>query len=336
MLPQIFLFSSTLILGSLISLSSTNWIIVWFGLELNIFSFIPLIFSSSITRHTEAAVKYFIAQVVGSSLLLLRRIFSWSPNSEYLYFLIIIFSLAFKLGLAPCHFWFPAVIASLSWTICLVLATWQKLVPLFLIIFQMSSHQPTPLFLIAGINSLVGGIGGLNQTQLRPLFAYSSINHMGWVVGGSIGSTSFPLIYFLIYCIITSAIFLILEFFSQVSTLSFSPIIAFTTSIKITFTILIITLAGIPPFIGFFSKWIILSSLIQTNLLLIAIPLILGSAISLVYYFNVIISVILVKPVPQVHFSNKLFWVTFLSISAISSLCLIPILILISALATVN
>lgn len=87
------------------------------------------------------------------------------------------------MGIFPFHFWFPGVIAGLPWLSCLFLSTWQKVGPLFLIISLLEVNLITWLLLtfcvVASGSRLLGGLGGINQTQVRALLAYSSIGHLG-------------------------------------------------------------------------------------------------------------------------------------------------------------
>ena len=133
--PFIIITSSTLIISSLIALSRTNWILLWIAMEINILSFIPIITISKKNQETEATIKYFIAQALGSSLILITSISQWTTSSLPYTDIILRGAILLKLGIAPIHFWFPSVITSLSWISCIILATWQKLAPLIILSF---------------------------------------------------------------------------------------------------------------------------------------------------------------------------------------------------------
>lgn len=83
-----------------------------------------------------------------------------------------------KVGLAPTHFWLPEVLQGLDLTTGLILSTWQKVAP-FALLLQIPHHNPTLLVILGLLSTLIGGWGGLNQTQLRKILAYSSIAHLG-------------------------------------------------------------------------------------------------------------------------------------------------------------
>jgi len=128
------------------------------------------------SQEKEAAVKYFISQRVPSALIVISFI-SYSGEalnvSSFLFFALLI-----KMGLAPVHYWLPSVMGAVSWGLCWVLATVQKVAPI-IIIFYANSFSPLILVYSAGLSSIVGGVGGLNQTMLRVILAYSSIGHIG-------------------------------------------------------------------------------------------------------------------------------------------------------------
>ena len=180
-LPFTFLFLFVAVFGTLFSISSSHWLGVWAGLEVNLIGFLPILLYQKRASERESAVKYFIIQALGSGLLMFGSLFrssisfTWEPSLPLsLVGAFIIFSGLFvKIGLFPFHFWLPSVIAGLPWFSCLVLATWQKVAPLFLVnaLIRISELYSILLLvcLLAGGSSLVGGFGGLNQTQIRAI-----------------------------------------------------------------------------------------------------------------------------------------------------------------------
>lgn len=331
-LPFITLFSSTLILGSFLALSGNHWIFIWIGLELNLISFIPLLTSSQSNQETEAAIKYFIAQALGRGLLLIRSLsiisnsyFFLSLNSSYFFLLV---SLLIKLGLPPCHFWFPSVISTISWPICLILATWQKLVPILLLFYIFNADIAFFSISIILIRSLIGGIGGLNQTQLRSLLAYSSIGHISWILGASLISFSGGLMYFLIYILITAPIIIIFWFNSNSLLRSITSNISKSNILLLLLVPLIISLGGIPPFTGFFPKWIVIEILSPLSSSIILILLI-GSIINLFYYLNLGFIRVLKSKTPSLVKNKISSFPLFISIIRVLSLGLRPFFLLI-------
>jgi len=288
--PFIILSSTIIIIRTIIALSSSNWIFLWAAIELNILRFIPLLINSKKFQETEAAVKYFLAQALGSRIILIRRISIWFYISIPRDFLIIILviSIILKLGIVPCHLWYPSVITSVSWTSCLILSTWQKLAPLIILSFILTPSFTKLIIVVARANALMGGIIGINQTRLRSIIAYSSITHIGWIT--RLLSIYKPIItttYFAIYSIIIAPIFIIFQSKSINISTNIRKVILQSPYLQIVIPILILSLAGLPPLTGFIPKWITIYSLSHINSIL-TIILIIGAIINTYYYINII------------------------------------------------
>nr|YP_010580930.1 NADH dehydrogenase subunit 2 [Sternaspis chinensis]YP_010580943.1 NADH dehydrogenase subunit 2 [Sternaspis liui]UZT27141.1 NADH dehydrogenase subunit 2 [Sternaspis chinensis]UZT27154.1 NADH dehydrogenase subunit 2 [Sternaspis liui] len=294
-LPHSLLFSSSLFMSTLIALSSNHWLMMWLSMELNLLAFLPLMTLSSQKQETESMIKYFLAQATGSILFLFSALFLLpSLFSDNLNFpmMTLTLGLLFKLGVVPCHFWFPNVMASSSWTICMLLATWQKIIPLWII---MSHALPTTSFLLllSGTSSaLLGGLGGLNQTQIQPLLAYSSINHTGWILTSSSLSSSSAIFYFFIYSII------LIPMMNSFKTLSFNfyklqSSMPLTSKLPSQSVILLLSLAGLPPLLGFIPKLIIILLMMSKSLFIPCLVLISGSLISLFFYLNLLFNILI-------------------------------------------
>lgn len=293
---------STLIISSLMTLSRTNWLLVWASLELNILSFIPLLISSKSLQETEGAIKYFLAQALGSALILLSSILAWTPH-PLLILNSLFLSLILKLGAAPCHFWFPQVISSISWFNCLLLATWQKLAPLLILTYITQATKPLILFIII-INALTGGLLGINQAQLRPLLAYSSITHISWIFAPIIyNAPHITLIYFLIYCILTTPIFLLFSSSHSLKSPKQFNKISFINLLLI--IIIFLSLGGLPPLTGFFPKWILIKTLIINSQSTILIFLLIGSYINLYFYLTICFNAISTPTSPLIYPSKS-------------------------------
>nr|YP_011004702.1 NADH dehydrogenase subunit 2 [Perinereis wilsoni]WPT28342.1 NADH dehydrogenase subunit 2 [Perinereis wilsoni] len=327
MTPSTFLFALTLISGTLISLSSTNWLYLWMGMELNLLSFIPLIASSRTLQETEASVKYFIIQAIGSGLMLTAGIMSINPvtlfNFHNLIPVIFFISMIIKLGMAPCHQWLPHVMTSISWSHCMILATWQKVSPLIMMIYIMPRNLYFMIAFIAMLSALIGGIGGLNQTQLRALLAYSSIGHMGWMLSTIECPSNLFAIYFSIYIAISIALMSMLNSNNMMMSKVPNSIINMSPMTFYMMMIVIFSLGGLPPFLGFIPKWMIINELASQFMLTLMLTLIAGSLINLFYYFNMTFNFILTSTqLPQLK--SPPLWMGMLTmLSSFSSLILI-------------
>lgn len=297
------LFLCILLMGTLITFSSSHWLLAWVGLEINTFAIIPLIAQKPHPRALEATLKYFIIQTTAAIMLLfsstLNAWLSGQWNIQHithpLPLAIIIIALTLKIGLAPIHAWYPEVLQGLDFKIGLILSTWQKLAPL--ILFIQISYEYSTLYLILGLASiLIGGWGGLNQTQLRKILAYSSIAHLGWIILIVHHSPNFAFLAFLIYALITFTLFFTFKYVSSTSINSLS--ISWTKAPLLTSIIplTLFSLGGLPPLTGFISKWIILNELTKQGLILVATIAALSALLSLFFYLRLSYTMALTLP----------------------------------------
>nr|YP_010414545.1 NADH dehydrogenase subunit 2 [Austrogymnocnemia maculata]URT60711.1 NADH dehydrogenase subunit 2 [Austrogymnocnemia maculata] len=290
------MFLIILMLGSIISISSNSWLGAWMGLEINLLSFIPLLSNLKNSTSTESALKYFIIQALASTTLLFvilllsfnqNLVPSLNPNLN----IILNSALLMKMGAAPFHSWFPEVMEGLSWLMSFILMTWQKIAPMVLISYCYFSKF---IMMAVILSVIVGSIGGFNQTNLRSLMAYSSINHLGWMLGSLMISTMYWLTYFLFYTFLSMAIiytfnFLNIFYFNQIfSSLNNNPIMKFSLFCNF------LSLGGLPPFTGFLPKWIVIQALSELNLFLIII-MVMMTLITLFFYIRLTYSAFMIQ-----------------------------------------
>lgn len=288
----IFLFS--IILGTLISISSNSWLGVWIGLEINLLSFIPLIVNVNNLISTEASLKYFLTQAFASSILLFTIILAiiiynlnYQFNSYSLISIIILIPLLIKSGVSPFHFWFPNVIEGINWIPRLILITWQKIAPILIISYLIVFNYL--LFFIV-ISVITGAIGGLNQTSIRKIIAFSSINHLGWILSAIIFNEYLWIFYFLIYSFISLGLILLFNQFKLFYLNQLFNIFSHSFILKFTLLVSFLSLAGLPPFLGFLPKWIVIQSLSSINQFSLIIILILISLVTIYFYLRICFS----------------------------------------------
>nr|WIM51113.1 NADH dehydrogenase subunit 2 [Papilio bootes janaka] len=293
-----------LIFSTLISISSNSWLGCWIGLEINLLSFIPLISSHKNLLSSEAALKYFLTQAIASInflfSILIKMILMKNFEINYLISIMINSSMLMKMGSAPFHFWFPNIIEGLSWFNCFILMTWQKISPMILLSYYMNNNF---LMMIMIINVIVGVLGGINQTSLRKLMTFSSINNLGWMLISLMISENLWLFYLLMYSFLISILCLT---FNLLNTYFINQlfIINMNSIIKISLLINFMSLGGLPPFLGFFPKWITINFLIANNFFIISFIFIMMSLIMLFFYIRIIYSSIMFNYL-------KLKWFTF-------------------------
>nr|YP_010737128.1 NADH dehydrogenase subunit 2 [Botyodes diniasalis]WEP25227.1 NADH dehydrogenase subunit 2 [Botyodes diniasalis] len=320
-------FLFVLFFSTLISISSNSWFGCWIGLEINLLSFIPLINNSNNILSSEASLKYFLVQSIASINLLfciiLKMILMENIEMNNLLMIMINSSLLMKMGSAPFHFWFPNIVEGLSWFNNFILMTWQKITPIILLSYYFNKNF---LIIIIIMNSIIGAIGGLNQTSLRKLMAFSSINNLGWMISSMMISENLWMFYFFMYSFLIS-IMCFLFFFLQlfyINQLFFSNI---NYLIKLSLLINFLSLGGLPPFIGFFPKWIIINFLLVNNFYFLTFILIMMSLILLFFYIRVLYSSFMFNYLKlkwmKIFVKNKMMYlINLLSLISISGMIL--------------
>nr|AML26528.1 NADH dehydrogenase subunit 2 [Staphylinidae sp. BMNH 1274674] len=298
-----------LILGSLISISSNSWMGMWMGLEINLLAFIPLIQEKNNSYSSESSLKYFLTQALASTILLCTLIFMAKTflimkNIENSILIILNSSLLTKLGMAPFHFWFPEVIEGLNWLNCFILLSWQKITPMILIMYNLNFQYF--LIMIVIWSMLISGISGFNQTSLRKILAYSSINHMAWMICAMFFSETIWLYYFSIYSIFS---FNIIFMFKKLNIFFLNQIFISMNKnmmLKFIFSFNFLSLGGLPPFMGFMPKWLVIQYLVM-NWVLIALIMVMITLLTLFFYFRIIFNIFILSNNEINYFHNTQF-----------------------------
>nr|YP_010282846.1 NADH dehydrogenase subunit 2 [Oxycheilinus unifasciatus]ULC84595.1 NADH dehydrogenase subunit 2 [Oxycheilinus unifasciatus] len=281
-------------LGTTITFASSHWLLAWMGLEINTLAILPLMARHHHPRAVEATMKYFLAQATAAAMLLFASTTNAWLTGQWeiqqmahpLPVAMITAALALKIGLAPMHAWLPEVLQGLDLTAGLVLSTWQKLAP-FALLLQVQPSNPTALILLGLTSTLVGGWGGLNQTQLRKILAYSSTAHLGWMILVLQFSPSLTLLTLITYLTMTSATFL--NFKLNKATAINSLAISWTKTPALTAItpLILLSLGGLPPLTGFMPKWLILQELTKQDLAPAATIAALTALLSLFFYLRI-------------------------------------------------
>nr|ARH54299.1 NADH dehydrogenase subunit 2 [Curculionidae sp. 4 AH-2016] len=284
------MFFNMLTISTLIVISSLSWMSAWIGLEMNLLAIMPLMKNNKSKLAAESMIKYFMIQTMASTLLLFSiiifSIFKFlSTDFIFISSLLTNSALLMKMGAAPFHFWLPEISSGMSWKMNFIILTWQKIAPMILLSYSI--YTPMFLSIIIIISSLTSGIQGINQICLRKIMAYSSINHSSWMIATIMNSMNIWFYYFLIYSIINFNIMIILNkyhiyYFSQLSYLFFS-----NKYLKFLFMLNFLSLGGLPPFLGFFPKWITINIFIYENYFVLSFLLIVFTLISLYFYLRI-------------------------------------------------
>ena len=317
--PIIIMFS---ILGMFFMLSANDLILFYLGLELQSLALYVL---ASIDRDntisSEAGIKYFVLSALSSGLLLygcsLLYGFTGSTNFDEIgvslvsqntgaifAMVFILVGLAFKVSAVPFHMWTPDVYQGAPTSITNFFAVVPKTVGLAVIIRFMDlpfkniiEEWQTIIIFISIASMILGSVAAIGQKNIKRLLAYSSISHMGYalagVATGTVSGYTSTIIYITIYIIMNMGTFACLylmkidgkysEKIEDLCGLSKErPMFAFS------FLILFFSLAGIPPLGGFFAKFFVFMSVIESEMYTLAIIGLLTTVISAFYYLKII------------------------------------------------
>nr|AQR57249.1 NADH dehydrogenase subunit 2 [Haplochromis laparogramma] len=333
-------------LGTTITFTSSHWLLAWMGLEMNTLAIIPLMAQHHHPRAVEATTKYFLTQAAAAATLLFASVTNawltgqWEiqqithplPNT------MITLALALKIGLAPLHAWLPEVLQGMSLTTGLILSTWQKLAP-FALILQLQPSNSTLLIILGLTSTFVGGWGGLNQTQLRKILAYSSIAHLGWMIIVLQFSPSLTLLTLLIYLIMTFSVFLMFKLNKSTNINTLATSWTKAPALTALAPLILLSLGGLPPLTGFMPKWLIIQELTKQGLAPTATLAALSALLSLYFYLRLSYAMTLtISPNNLTSFtpwrlpSTQLTYP--LTITTAMTICLLPLTPAISRLLT--
>jgi NADH-quinone oxidoreductase subunit N len=316
--PVLVLFS---IAGMMLMLSANNFLSFYVCLELQSLAlYILAAFDREDRKSSEAGLKYFIMGSFASGLLLfgISLVYGFTGNLSFDYLsqassynslialifgiILILIGLFFKASAVPFHLWTPDVYQGAPILVTSLFANIAKIAALgFLLRFttQIISNYKVeiqPIMIIATVaTALIGALGALKQENIKRLLAYSSIGHVGFML---LAISSFSLdasvvTYLIIYICMNLPIFAIImaskkngtmiENLSDFSGLSkTNPMLAFTIAV------FMFSLAGIPPFAGFFAKFYVFQNAINAANYFALIACVIAAIISAYYYLKIV------------------------------------------------
>ena len=306
------------ILGSFVLISSDNFLTAFIGLELQSLSlYLMAAFNTKNLNSNEAGIKYFSLGALSSGFLLFgismiyfdtasftfQNLDNFSTISEVGLALVLI-ALFFKVSAAPFHIWTPDVYEGSPTISTLFFATLPKfasLIFLFRIYHELNISKIDSLYyifqIVCAISLLVGVYGAITQKIIKRLLAFSSINHIGFMLLAIMSyqymSEGTIFFYLIIYLITTFGVFsVILNLRTSEGEITLltglNGLKASSRSKAISMLVFLFSLAGIPPFAGFFAKFFILSASINDGFYILSVIAVISSVIAAFYYLSVI------------------------------------------------
>nr|YP_009681512.1 NADH dehydrogenase subunit 2 [Modiolus nipponicus]QDO71919.1 NADH dehydrogenase subunit 2 [Modiolus nipponicus] len=280
-----YLISGALLVGGLVvAVSTDSKVSGWLGMEINVMGFLGVLSVRSFMS-ISVGLKYFIIQVLGSSLFLLGIFvlycgeFNVSSVVCQLGGVLAEVGLFCKAGVFPFHGWVPSVVSAGDWVSSWLVMGVQKLAPIYMMSVWSSSFL---LYIgIVGL-SFAGAVGGLNQLSVRGVLAYSSLVHGGWMLVGLSHSNELFLLYFIGYLIQLSV--LVGVCFVVEANKGGSMVVSSLGGV------MSLSLAGLPPMAGFLFKLMVFLSVANLGVLVAPVA---GSIVALLFYLRLMFSFML-------------------------------------------
>jgi len=311
-------------LGMMLMVSSASFLSLYMGLELQSLAlYVLAAFNRDHLRSTEAGLKYFVLGALSSGMMLygISLIYGFTGTTSFsaiatvthaggasigviFGIVFLIAGLAFKVSAVPFHMWTPDVYEGAPTPITAYFATAAKVAALCLFLrsiltpFPDLLHQWRQIIVFISVLSMaLGAIAAIGQRNIKRLMAYSSIGHMGYALLGLAAGTALGtrgvLIYLAIYVATNLGVFACIQAMRRggkpVEGISDLAGLARTDlKLAVLFSMLFLSLAGLPPLAGFFAKFYVFLAAIQAGLVWPAILGVLASAIGLVYYLRLV------------------------------------------------
>ncbi|HYF97474.1 MAG TPA: NADH-quinone oxidoreductase subunit NuoN [Coxiellaceae bacterium] len=313
-------------LGILVLISAGNFISLYLGLELMslpIYAMVAL--ERERARCLEAAMKYFVMGSLASGLLLygLSLLFGVSHSVDLsvvaeaisqhttqelplliLGMVFIVAGIAFKFGAAPFHFWVPDVYDGAPSSVTLFISAAPKLAAFGLSIRLLVDAMPAlhiqwqeVLVVIAIASMAIGNIVAIAQTNIKRMLAYSSIAHMGYMILGLATGTSdgygAAMFYIVSYTLMSLGAFGMIvlmskEGYEPEAISDFAGLNTRNPWLAFMWLLILFSMAGIPPLVGFIAKVGLLEALINVHMTWLAVLAILFAIIGAYYYLRVV------------------------------------------------
>ena len=312
-------------LGMMVMISANHFLTLYLGLELlslSLYAMVALQRDSAIA--TEAAMKYFILGALASGLLLYgmsmlygatgslelgavaQAIHSGAADKNLLVFglVFVVSGLAFKLGVVPFHMWVPDVYHGAPTAMTMLIGSAPNLAAFaFVARILVEGLQPlvqhwSGMLIILSIASMaIGNLTAIAQTNLKRMFAYSTISHMGFLLlgllSGSIEGYGASMFYAVVYVLMSLGAFGMIMLLSregfEADTLNdFKGLNQRSPWLAFLMLLLMFSMAGVPPTVGFYAKFSVLNAVVQSGHIWLAVAAVMFSLVGAFYYLRIV------------------------------------------------
>lgn len=363
------------LLGMMVMISAGHFLTLYLGLELlSLCLYAMVALQRDSAAATEAAMKYFILGALASGLLLYGMSMLYGatgsldvatvseaikrgvPNKELLVFglVFVVAGLSFKLGAVPFHMWVPDVYHGAPTAMGILIGSAPKLA-VFAFVMRilveglqpLMAHWSAMLMIMAVLSMAVGNIAAIAQTNIKRMLAYSTISHMGFmllgILSGGIEGYGAAMFYTVIYVLMNLGAFGMIMLLSregfEADTLEdFKGLNQRSPWLAFMMLLLMFSMAGIPPTVGFFAKFAVLQAVVSAGYLWLAVVAVLFSLIGAYYYLRIV--KLMYFDAPESHEPIKMQPDTSLLISinslAVLALGMLPGTLLLACAASVE
>ncbi len=321
---EYYVLSLFLLLGAMVLISAASLLTVYLGLELiSLSSYALVALDRDSRRGSEAAMKYFVLGSLASGLLLygLSMIYGVtgslslaniaettavaSGNITLIFGLVfVVIGIAFKLGAVPFHMWVPDVYHGAPAAVTMLIGSVPKLAA-FAMAIRLLDNGLIPLqgqwmgmlTVLAALSIIIGNLVAIAQTNLKRMLAYSTISHMGFMLLGILSGTaqgySAAMFYAISYAIMSTGAFAVLIMLSRAGIEAenlddYKGLNQRNPLLAAIMLMLMFSMAGIPVFVGFFAKWLVIQATLDAGLLWLAVLAVVFSVIGAFYYLRVV------------------------------------------------
>lgn len=320
---EFYVLSLFLFLGCMILISAASLLTVYLGLELVALSSYALVALNRDSRQgSEAAMKYFVLGSLASGLLLYGMSMLYGVtgsldlstianlqglgNNPILVFglVFIVIGIAFKLGAVPFHMWVPDVYHGAPALVTMLIGSVPKLAAFAMAIrlldnglLGLHDQWMGMLTVLAALSIIIGNLVAIAQTNIKRMLAYSTISHMGFlllgVLAGSTQGYSASMFYAITYAIVNVGAFAVLIMLSRAGVEAenlddYKGLNKRSPWFAAVMLMLMFSLAGVPVFVGFFAKWLVIQAVLDAGLLWLAILAVVFSVVGAFYYLRIV------------------------------------------------
>jgi NADH-quinone oxidoreductase subunit N len=351
------------LLGVMVMISANNLLILYLGLELLSLSLYALVaFDRESGVAAESAMKYFVLGAIASGTMLygisvlygvtgtigidgLAEYFAASDGLNVPALLGLAFvtvGVAFKFGAVPFHMWLPDVYQGSPTPVTLFVGTAPKIAAFALTwrllvegLGELHGSWQDMVIVLSILSLAVGNVVAIAQTNLKRMLGYSTISHVGFILMGFVAGTEEGLqaamFYTLTYVLMAAAAFgmiivLSRKGFEAENLEDFKGLNARNPWFALMMMMVMLSMAGVPPFVGFYAKLVVLSSVLDAGLVWLAVAGVMFAVVGAFYYVRIIWYMYFTEPeeAPGLQVPNDLRLVLSANVLGLLALGLFP------------